>query len=187
MKCEICKKEHDGSYGSGRFCSVMCAHSFSTKEERVEINQKVSKIMLRRREDYHYNRGKEHPFYGKHHTDSTKEKIRSTLRATYAKRIANTEFEDLDNNNQRRRLLEESNNKCMRCGQDENWNGLPLKFEFHHKDGNRSNRARENCEMICPNCHSQTDNYKFNNRTHTKESIAKWSLTKANKAKVMAV
>ena len=31
MICENCGKEHDGSYGSGRFCSKKCAKSFSTK------------------------------------------------------------------------------------------------------------------------------------------------------------
>lgn len=29
--CENCRKEHDGSYGSGRFCCKECAKSFSTK------------------------------------------------------------------------------------------------------------------------------------------------------------
>lgn len=31
MICENCGKEHDGSYGSGRFCSKKCARSYSTK------------------------------------------------------------------------------------------------------------------------------------------------------------
>ena len=31
MICENCGKEHDGSYASGRFCSLKCARSFSTK------------------------------------------------------------------------------------------------------------------------------------------------------------
>lgn len=31
MKCENCNKEHDGSYGSGRFCCKKCAMSWSTK------------------------------------------------------------------------------------------------------------------------------------------------------------
>lgn len=31
MICENCGKEHDGSYGSGRFCSKECARSYSTK------------------------------------------------------------------------------------------------------------------------------------------------------------
>jgi hypothetical protein len=42
-KCEYCKKEHDGSFGSGRFCSKKCARGFSTKAKRKEINKKVSK------------------------------------------------------------------------------------------------------------------------------------------------
>lgn len=42
MKCENCGHEHDGSYGSGRFCSSKCARGFSTKKKRKEINQKVS-------------------------------------------------------------------------------------------------------------------------------------------------
>jgi len=42
LKCELCNQEHDGSYGSGRFCCAKCARSFSTKNKRKEINQKVS-------------------------------------------------------------------------------------------------------------------------------------------------
>lgn len=45
MKCETCGKEHDGSYGSGRFCCQSCARSFSTKNNRTNINKKVSKSL----------------------------------------------------------------------------------------------------------------------------------------------
>lgn len=38
MKCENCGKEHDGSYGSGRFCSDHCRRVYSGK--RVNINGK---------------------------------------------------------------------------------------------------------------------------------------------------
>lgn len=41
MICENCKQKHNGSYGSGRFCSSKCARGFSTKEKREEINAKV--------------------------------------------------------------------------------------------------------------------------------------------------
>jgi hypothetical protein len=43
MKCENCESEHDGSYASGRFCSLKCSRGFSTKAKRKEINGKVSK------------------------------------------------------------------------------------------------------------------------------------------------
>lgn len=42
MNCENCNGEHDGNYGSGRFCSSKCARGFSTKAKRNEINRKVS-------------------------------------------------------------------------------------------------------------------------------------------------
>jgi hypothetical protein len=41
--CENCKNEHDGTYGSGRFCSLKCSRGFSTKAKRMEINEKVTK------------------------------------------------------------------------------------------------------------------------------------------------
>lgn len=50
MICENCMKEHNGSYGSGRFCSCKCARCFSSKAKREEINQKVSLTLLKRRE-----------------------------------------------------------------------------------------------------------------------------------------
>lgn len=31
MRCEYCNNEHDGSYGTGRFCNEKCARGFSTK------------------------------------------------------------------------------------------------------------------------------------------------------------
>ena len=40
--CESCYKEHEEKYGSGRFCSLVCARCYSTKNKRKEINEKVS-------------------------------------------------------------------------------------------------------------------------------------------------
>lgn len=34
MKCENCSNEHDGSYGSGRFCSKHCRCSFNAKKQK---------------------------------------------------------------------------------------------------------------------------------------------------------
>ena len=51
--CENCGCSHDGSYGSGRFCSSKCARGFSTKSKRTEINKKVSTALFGR----HYIQG----------------------------------------------------------------------------------------------------------------------------------
>ena len=39
MICENCGKEHDGSYGSGRFCSKECAKSYSTKQSQGQLKE----------------------------------------------------------------------------------------------------------------------------------------------------
>ena len=55
-------------------------------------------------------------------------------------------------------------NKCMNPDCKWNWDGdnNPI-LELHHKDGNHNNNTLENCLLLCPNCHSLTDNYKFKN------------------------
>ena len=47
---------------------------------------------------------------------------------------------------------------CERCGLTE-WNGSPIVLQLHHKDGNPLNNNLSNLEILCPNCHSQTENY----------------------------
>lgn len=43
--CEVCSKQHDGSYGSGRFCSSFCARKFSTIYNRKETSEKARKTI----------------------------------------------------------------------------------------------------------------------------------------------
>lgn len=45
--CEYCNHEHDGNYGTGRFCNSKCSHGFSTKAKRKEINKKVSEKLCK--------------------------------------------------------------------------------------------------------------------------------------------
>ena len=40
--CEYCGKEHDGSYGSGRFCSDHCRRVYSGKRVNINGNQKCN-------------------------------------------------------------------------------------------------------------------------------------------------
>lgn len=41
MKCQNCNIQHDGSFGSGRFCSNKCARAFSSKKTQ-NIKNKIS-------------------------------------------------------------------------------------------------------------------------------------------------
>jgi hypothetical protein len=47
--------------------------------------------------------------------------------------------------------------KCEICKRKK-WNGKEIPLEIHHKDGDRWNNVLNNLEIICPNCHAQTNN-----------------------------
>jgi Zn finger protein HypA/HybF involved in hydrogenase expression len=50
-------------------------------------------------------------------------------------------------------------NRCELCGQEPTHNGKPLTLQCHHLDGNNTNNKLENLQILCPNCHTQTDTY----------------------------
>jgi hypothetical protein len=58
------------------------------------------------------------------------------------------------------RLLAEGlkQNRCERCGISD-WLGAPLAIALHHANGDGLDNRIENLVMLCPNCHSQTDNF----------------------------
>ena len=58
------------------------------------------------------------------------------------------------------KLFQEREYRCECCGITE-WNGKEIKLQVHHIDGNHNNNVRENLMILCPNCHSQTENWTY--------------------------
>jgi AraC-like DNA-binding protein len=58
------------------------------------------------------------------------------------------------------RLLEAGlkENRCEICGITD-WLGGPLSMALHHVNGDGQDNRLENLQMLCPNCHSQTENF----------------------------
>ena len=51
---------------------------------------------------------------------------------------------------------------CELCG-IKDWEGQPLTLELDHIDGDNFNNSLGNLRFICPNCHSQTANFRGRN------------------------
>lgn len=57
------------------------------------------------------------------------------------------------------RFLKLVPHQCAICGQSDTWNGLKLVLQLDHKNGIHNDNRRENLQLVCPNCHSQTETY----------------------------
>lgn len=71
---------------------------------------------------------------------------------------------DIQSNKIRNKLILEGfkEHKCELCGRSL-WNGQPILLELHHLDGDRFNNSIENFQLLCPNCHAQTESYRWKN------------------------
>ena len=49
-------------------------------------------------------------------------------------------------------------NRCEDCGLIA-WRGKPLAMALHHLNGDGDDNTLENLRLLCPNCHSQTENF----------------------------
>lgn len=70
----------------------------------------------------------------------------------------------------RRYLMSKYNNSCQECG----WSKInpatqTIPLEIHHIDGDFSNNRPENLQLLCPNCHSLTENYGSRNKNCTRK------------------
>jgi len=48
--------------------------------------------------------------------------------------------------------------KCEKCGCT-HWNNQQIALQLHHINGDDTDNRLENLQILCPNCHSQTDNF----------------------------
>lgn len=65
-------------------------------------------------------------------------------------------------------LLKEGRSyECEEC-HIKDWNNKEIRLHVHHIDGNPRNNDRSNLQILCPNCHSQTENWCAKNVKNTK-------------------
>ena len=61
----------------------------------------------------------------------------------------------------KRRIIREAvfPRECAACKCSE-WKGSLVPLELDHIDGDNGNNAKENLQLICPNCHALTPHYR---------------------------
>lgn len=75
-------------------------------------------------------------------------------------------FDDVSIMLKKRGVFLEQGERCNKCFISD-WLGKPLSFELEHKNGINNDNRRENLEVLCPNCHAQTDTWRGRNNKRT--------------------
>ena len=61
---------------------------------------------------------------------------------------------------------------CQTCGITEH-NGMPIKCQVDHINGDSTNNRLDNLRLLCPNCHSQTHTFAGRNKG---KNVGRWTL-----------
>lgn len=61
-------------------------------------------------------------------------------------------------------------NRCEECGLI-SWRERPLSMALHHVNGDGDDNRIENLRLLCPNCHSQTENFAGRNARRGRGSL----------------
>ena len=59
----------------------------------------------------------------------------------------------------KKHLILKRGHECEVC-RGLTWLDKQIPLEVHHIDGDRTNNSLENLQLVCPNCHAFTDNYR---------------------------
>ena len=164
MICLCCGLEHDGSYGSGKYCSRRCANSRKFSEQSKKIKSEKQKKFLENNPE-----AKQRQLMNlqlKANSEIGRAKSTETKRNKLKEQLRSGEFDNLSVPMQRARILQEQKGCCALCGAPQVWNNQPLSLELDHISGDRADNRRANLRLICPNCHSQTPTFKSKNIRH---------------------
>ncbi len=136
--CPTCGKEIPYEKRRNKFCSTSCANKGVVRVKTV--NSEFCAYCGKKKEKRH------NKYCDTCHSQNVYNRVEDVASAKSPDGV-------------RAYLLRTRDHRCEMC-QLKLWNGIPITLEVHHIDGNSDNNEEDNLQLLCPNCHSQTDNFK---------------------------
>ncbi len=95
-------------------------------------------------------------------------------------KLKSEDYSNLSFERLRKRVIIDQDYKCKKCNLDK-WLGENITFELNHIDGDNKNNSKENLEILCPNCHSLTPNWRGKNIAKGNKKVGDEELLEALK------
>lgn len=185
--CENCRKEFEDDWRKDKrsvkrnpipkFCCRGCSNSRGWSTEEKAEQSRRSKELWKNPDYLKKMKGRKNGGFVTMSPEKRKEAAKKTgiknsenSRKRKEKLVLEKKYEEMTKLFLREVLLIECENTCENCG-NSLWNGEQIPLEVHHKDNNNKNNRRDNLEVLCLNCHFQTDNYRFRGRTRHKRIL----------------
>jgi hypothetical protein len=153
--CKKCGAEFTPGNGLLNFCSQKCTRG---REQTPEMLKKKSDKTLA-----HWKEGGKFRDMNWNDINQNVEKRQKSRTSWFQKAQKRIEKgEQLSTETLKRYLIEVHGHKCWKCEATE-WQGEFLHLEIDHMDGNKKNNELSNVQILCPNCHSITPNWRYKN------------------------
>jgi Zn finger protein HypA/HybF involved in hydrogenase expression len=156
MICMYCEQPIESAHAK-KFCNSSCSAKYNNRirkprsaESRKKTSESIKALGPR--------------------SEETKIKALLSYSISRVKYLFDTPFDSLEKQSKRTRIIIEQEGKCAHCRISE-WMGQPVCFEMDHIDGNNQNNKRDNLEILCPNCHSNTPTWKGRNSKRDRTKI----------------
>lgn len=83
--------------------------------------------------------------------------------------------ENIDPFTLKKYLIEKFGNKCNAegCVIKDTWLGKPLVLQLDHIDGDSDNNLPSNIQLLCPNCHTQTETFGSKGKGNRYKKVSK--------------
>ena len=153
--CKKCNSSFEVQKGLINYCSLSCKNK---RNHTAESKDKISKKVLA---NWKSGVMDKIDYYALNNSPQKKERTKATWdRKTNEKHLNG---EKLHVQTVRKIMLKKSEYKCGICNLSD-WLGEPVTLELHHINGDNKNNEISNLIILCPNCHSQTDNFRAKNK-----------------------
>lgn len=152
--CKKCNTSFEVQKGLINFCSIACKNG---RPHTLEAKEKISKTAIKNWENGVMDKV---DFFAVNNSPIKKGKSKATWDKKTNQKYLNGE--KLHVQTLRKIMLKNAEYKCEICNLSD-WLDGPITLELHHIDGNNKNNKTDNLQIVCPNCHSQTDNFRAKN------------------------